>query len=114
RFDEKKPGDVVRISLFRDGNEREIEATLAAAAVQDMAPRALWTNDVFRLAVVPVEFEDVKHNSIITSNDWNDFFFSRGIYSGKSNVTGQAVSGSMADYYKEASCGALRLEGQVF
>ncbi len=114
RFDEKKPGDVVKISLFRDGEEREVEATLAAAPVQDMAPRVLWNKDTFRLAVIPVEFADVKHNPVITSNDWADFFFSLGTYSGKSNVTGQAVSGSMSDYYREVSGGGLRLEGRVF
>jgi M6 family metalloprotease-like protein len=114
RFDEKKPGDVVKISLFRNGEEREITATLAAAPAQDLAPRTIWTNNVFRLAVVPVEFADTKHNPVITSNAWADFFFSLGTYASGSNVTGQAVHGSLADYYKEVSCGRLRLEGRVF
>ena len=114
RFDEKKPGDVVKFSLFRNGEEREVEATLAPAPVQDLAPRVLWTNDTFRLAVIPVEFADTRHNPIITSNEWVDFLFSHGSYSGRSNVTDQAIYGSLADYYKEVSCGVLRLQGHVF
>ena len=114
RFDEKKPGDIVKFSLFRDGEEKEIDAALGAAPVQDQAPTGLWTNAVFRLAVIPVEFSDERHNPLITATDWQELFFSLGTYSGKSNVTGQLVYGSLADYYREVSVDRLRLEGRAF
>ncbi|MFM7148349.1 MAG: M6 family metalloprotease domain-containing protein, partial [Gemmataceae bacterium] len=78
----------------------------------DRIPR-LFTRPVYRLAVVPIEFPDVKHNSKIRTSDWEESLFSTGSYTRKS-VTGQTVHGSMNDYYREQSCGQFRVEGKCF
>ena len=69
---------------------------------------------MYRLAVICVEFPDVKHNAKIETKDWQETLFSRDTYKNKNNATGQTVYGSLADYYHEISCGALRIEGKVF
>jgi M6 family metalloprotease-like protein len=73
----------------------------------------LFRKSVYRLAVVCVEYPDVKHNQALKRADWEKALFSRNAYTGKS-PTGQRVWGSLHDYYHEQSCGALRLEGKVF
>ncbi len=40
--------------------------------------------------------------------------FSRGSYTGKMSATGQAVHGSLNDYFHEQSGGAFHIEGKVF
>lgn len=69
---------------------------------------------MYRLAVVLVEYPDVKHNERIATNEWRDFAFSTGTYSNRANATGQRVYGSMNDFYHENSVGAFGLEGRVF
>ena len=69
-----------------------------------------WKKPVYRMAVICVEFEDVKHDPKVSQEEWDKMFFSKGTYNNV-NATGQKVFGSMADYYAEASCGRLRLEG---
>ena len=120
---EKKPGDVVTLSVRRDGKDVELKATLSGDR-GGRGPRGggrggpavfpLWKKDVFRLAVICLEFSDVKHNAKVTTKDWEDAIFSRGTYKDKKNATGQSVAGSLNDYYREQSGGALRLEGKVF
>jgi M6 family metalloprotease-like protein len=77
-------------------------------------PLPIWKKGVYRLAVIPVEFPDVKHNEAIPLTEWEEMFFSTGTYAGKNNATGQPVYGSMEDYYREVSCGGLQVEGRVF
>ncbi len=72
-----------------------------------------WTKPSFRLAIVCVEYPDVKHNPVITNEAWEQALFSEGTYN-KTNVTGQAVHGSFRDYFLEQSCGYFRVEGKVF
>ena len=72
-----------------------------------------WTKPGFRLAIVGVEYPDVKHNEKISNDAWNESLFSEGTYT-KTNVTGQAVFGSFRDYFIEQSCGYFRPEGKVF
>jgi len=72
-----------------------------------------WKKDVYRLAVIPIDFTDIKHNEKITRKHWEESLFSKGTYKDKS-VTGQTVYGSMNDYYHEVSYGTLRVEGKVF
>jgi M6 family metalloprotease-like protein len=73
----------------------------------------IFKGSVFRLAVVGIEYPDVKHNPAIKLADWEKSLFSRNAYKGKS-PTGQRIYGSLNDYYLEQSCGALRVEGKVF
>jgi len=74
----------------------------------------LWKKPVYRLAVICIEFPDAKHNAKIEAKDWQETLFSRDTFKNKNNASGQAVYGSLADYYHEISCGALRIEGKVF
>ena len=113
----KKPGDVVALTLRRDGKDVELKVTLGAAPGGfrgwDDRNAGLWKKDVYRLAVVPVEYPDVKHNEKIPLKDWEESLFSSRTYTDKS-VTGQKVFGSLHDFYQEQSYGALEVEGKVF
>ncbi|MBM3494445.1 MAG: M6 family metalloprotease domain-containing protein [Armatimonadetes bacterium] len=81
----------------------------------DVAPaRNVFAKPVYALAAIPVEFADVRMNPAIPGEAWSEALFSKGTYAGKSNPTGQAVHGSMNDYYQEVSCGALSVQGKVF
>jgi M6 family metalloprotease-like protein len=117
---EKKPGDVATVVAVRGGKTEELQVTLGSdQATEDRAAGffrggSYWKKEVYRLAVIPVEFPDVKHNLRIGTMDWEESLFSRGQYSKKTSATGQPVHGSLNDYYLEQSCGAFRVEGKVF
>jgi len=114
---EKQPGESVHLSLLREGKELELDVRLAEdkGGVDPAVREArVWKKDVYRLAVIGVEYADVKHNPGISAHDWEESLFSKGTYTGKNNVTGQPVYGSMNDYYQELSCGVFRVEGKVF
>jgi M6 family metalloprotease-like protein len=72
-----------------------------------------WTKPGFRLAIICVEYPDMKHNAKITKEAWDQALFSEGTYN-KTNVTGQAVQGSFRDYFLEQSYGYFKVEGKVF
>lgn len=114
---EKRAGDVLSITYSREGREAEAKATLAEPApnpnTQTFSARNLWKKDVYRLAIIGIEYADVKHNDKITPQAWNDELFSKGTYNTE-NVTGQKVYGSLNDFYQEVSSGALRVEGKMF
>ncbi len=117
---EKKPGDVLVLTLQRGAKAEELKVTLG----EDTAGNAreagyfrggqTWKKEVYRVAVIPVEYPDVKHNAKIGLKDWEESYFSKGTYAKKTSVTGQPVHGSLNDYYQEQSYGALRAEGKVF
>lgn len=116
---EKKPGDRVRLLLQRGGKAEELKVELGADRTSDAGAGyfrggSIWRKDLYRLAVVCVEYPDVKHNPKVTTRDWQESLFSRGTYVKKTGPTGSAVHGSLNDYYQEQSCGALRVEGKVF
>ena len=117
----KRAGDVVDVMIVRDGKELTLKAKLTAEAQQpsrignspswdDRLPNA-WKKDKYRLAVIGIEYPDVKHSGKIADADWEKSLFSTGEYTGRS-ATGQRVHGSMADYYKEVSCGKFAVEGR--
>src|SRR5207253_1656394 len=68
--------------------------------------------DALQLAIVGIEFPDVKHNEKISPKDWENEFFSRKLYN-STNVTGQQVFGSVNDFYLEQSSGAVHVEGKM-
>jgi M6 family metalloprotease-like protein len=120
-----RSGDVVSLLVKRDEKEEEVRVTLSedsgrgafgfgrggqTGGWDDRLPR-VWTRPSYRLAVVGVEYPDVKHNPKITEKDWEESLFSRGTYTGTS-ATGQRVHGSMADYYDEISYGKFKVEGK--
>ncbi|MBI5708020.1 MAG: M6 family metalloprotease domain-containing protein [Armatimonadetes bacterium] len=120
---EKSPGDAVTLVVKREDKETEVKATLAvdpAAANRNQdpnqvfVPRNTWKKDVFRLAIIPIEYPDVKHNEAIKLTDWQEELFSTDTYKDKQSATGEPVHGSMNDFFRELSNGAFRVEGKVF
>lgn len=114
----KKPGDVIVLQLKRGKGELEVRATLQAdpagspraAGWDDRLPGA-WKKPAYRLAVIGIEYPDVKHNPKVADADWDTAMFSVGEYRGTS-ATGQKVHGSLADYYREISYGTFAVEGK--
>ncbi len=117
----KKPGDTVLLTLKRDGKQQALKVKLGAdqggfgkqPGSWDNRLLSIWKKDAYRLAVVCVEYPDVKHNPKIACKNWQDALFSRNTYKGAS-VTGKKVYGSLSDYYQEQSFGALKVAGKVF
>ena len=118
---EKRPGEEMVLTVRRGGQDVDIKVTLASSLADtgrqvdpgnDRRPR--FSREVYRLAVVPIEYPDVKHNVGIKSTDWEESLYSKGVYTGKTSVTGQPVYGSLNDFYQEQSCGKLRVEGKFF
>ena len=116
---EKRPGDTVKLTVRRKSKELEKSATLiaddsdSALAPEERRVLTTWKKPAFRLAVLCVEFADLKHNPRVPREEWERAYFSRDTYH-QTNATGQPVYGSMADYYQEVSCGKLCVEGRVF
>lgn len=113
----KRPGDAVKLFIKRGAEELEIRVFLGVDAAQaarpvgwdDRLPSA-WRKPTYRLAIIGVEYPDVKHNAKIADADWDASMFSVGSYRDTS-ATGQKVWGSLADYYREVSHGKLAVEG---
>ena len=121
-------GDSVSLTVSRGGKETTVTAKFRATTApmkaeeggmggfvgkggwNDRLPRA-WKKPTYNLAIIGVEYPDVKHNEKITNKDWEDSMFSLGSYTGKS-ATGQPVFGSMNDYYKELSYNTFKIEGK--
>ena len=118
---EKRPGDVVTLTVQRDGKPVEVKVTLGTADAGGPGGRGfdtrgggMWRKPGYKLALICIEYPDAKHNAKITDKDWTESMFSRDTYKDKKNATGQQVYGSLADYYHEISCGAIKVEGKVF
>ncbi|MGF1580777.1 MAG: M6 family metalloprotease domain-containing protein [Gemmataceae bacterium] len=115
----KRPGDKIKVVVRRGKKELTLDITLGSRAgrtgrgFDTRFQRRYWTKSVYRLAVIPVEFVDVKQNEKITTRDWETALFSKGEYTEES-PTGQKVFGSLNDYYQEQSYGKLKVTGKVF
>ena len=115
RLADRRPGETVTLDVRRDGRTEEIRVTLAAEPESGdgyFGGAPPWKKEVYRLAVVGVEFPDVKRNAKIEPKHWEESLFSTGTWKDRESVTGQAVHGSLNDYYREQSCGKLRVEGR--
>lgn len=115
----RRPGDTVELLLERKGKREEARVTLAAEAGRgfgngrgwDDRLASYWRKPSYRLAILGIEYPDVKHNPKIKDRDWEQSMFSLGTYTGKS-ATGETVHGSMNDYYKELSHGKFKIDGK--
>ncbi len=121
----KSAGDSVTFTVSRGAKTETVTAKLKATTTpmtdagtggkgglgwDDRLPRS-WRKPTYNLAIIGVEYPDVKHNPKVTDKDWEDSMFSLGKYTDKS-ATGQQVFGSMNDYYKELSYGTFKIEGK--
>ncbi len=124
---EKRPGDPLAVAIRRGAEELLLTPMLAAepdaarpgggaggAAGRGPLAIELWKRPVFRVAVIGIEFPDIKHNAKVSTNDWRDALLSVGTYHDKKSATGEAVHGSLNDYFLEQSASGFRLEGKVF
>ena len=110
---DRRAGDVITFNVRRDGKPAEAKVTLAARTTRRPTEPPLWKGPAFRLAVVGVEFAETAHNDKITPLELDRAFFSQDARTGK-DATGKDVRGSLADYFREQSAGAFRLEGKAF
>ncbi|MCI0641393.1 MAG: M6 family metalloprotease domain-containing protein [Gemmataceae bacterium] len=120
---ERKPGDEVAVLYRRGDKEAEINVSLAEDQGKggfgkkgggwDNRSLGAWKKNVYRLAVVAIEYPDAKHNPKVKAKDWEESLFSDKTYL-KASATGQKVFGSMNDYYQEQSFGNLRVTGKAF
>jgi len=115
----RRPGDRADLLVERDGKRVELQVILVAedtrggrggAGWDDRIPSS-WRKPTYRLAILGIEYPDVKHNAKIADKDWEESMFSLGTYTGKS-ATGETVYGSMNDYYRELSYGTFKVEGK--
>jgi M6 family metalloprotease-like protein len=126
---ERKPGDKVNLTYQRDQKDPvDKEITLIGdkgfgkggkfggpiPGGWDARTASIWKKDVYHLAVIIIEYPDVKHSETIATTDWDESLFSTGTYKDKKSATGQPVHGSVNDYYREISYGRFHLEGKVF
>ena len=115
----KKPGELVRVVVSREGKAFSLEARLDSDAPDEGGKswndldRKLFKKPVYKLAVVPIEFPDQKLNEKIKPSDWEDALFSTKKFNDK-NATGQKVYGSMNDFYAEQSDAGCKVEGKIF
>jgi M6 family metalloprotease-like protein len=126
---EKNPGDTINILVKPQGKEDEKTIAVKLVAEEpgkgfkgkggggggnwDNRANKIWKKDVYRLAIVCMEYPDVKHNDKVASTDWENALFSEKVYN-KTSVTGQKVHGSLRDYYLEQSFQKLHVEGKCF
>jgi M6 family metalloprotease-like protein len=113
------PDDEVKLTVKRGDKLEDLKVKLAADQrlpnIQDAMNRlpGYFKRDTYRLALIGVEFPDIKRNPRIRTRDWEDALFSLGSYT-KTSATSQPVYGSMNDFYREDSAGAFHVEGKMF
>lgn len=109
-----RPGQELQLVLQRASEEIEVTVELGSQSQQPTRSRTPSTRTgEYRLAIIPVEYPDQKHNPKITAEAWHESLFTEGTFRDR-NATGQRVFGSLNDYYRELSCGKFGVEGKVF
>lgn len=125
----KQPNDVVTLTLLLAEKQVEMKVRLGAegdgprrggfggrrgpgGAGWNMRRPAYWTKDNYKLAIVIIDYPDVKHNEKVPAKAWHESMFSKGTY--KKTATGQTAYGSLYDYYLEQSYGHLKISGKAF
>ena len=114
----RKPGESAVLTLLLAEKRVELRVTLGAEQPEerrgggwDARAGAYWTKEKYTIAIIGVEYPDVKHNPVITPKAWEESMFSPGY---AKSVTGQTAYGSMRDYYHEQSYGKLAVVGKAF
>ena len=120
---DKRPGDPLAVAIRRGAEELLLTPMLAAepgpaqagggagvAAGRGPLTIELWKRPVFRVAVIGIEFPDIKHNAKVRRTT-GVTLLSVGTYHDRKNTTGEAVHGSLNDYFLEQSASGFRLEG---
>ncbi len=113
---ERKPEQTVTLTLLLAEKEVDFKVQLGVESRGfggGFGRNRYWNKPVYKLAIVCIEYPDVKHNSKVPTKAWDEALFSRGTYT-KTSPTGQTVFGSLADYYHEQSYATLKVEGKVF
>ncbi len=123
----RKVGDQIQLVVKRANEELNISMKTSASGGGNEGRRGgngnngrwddrtatTFKKEAYRLAIIPIEYSDVKHNPRFALSDWERMLFSTGTYVGTS-PSGQPVHGSMNDFYREQSYGKFRVEGQAF
>lgn len=107
-----KPGDVIEFTLNREGKDMDVSVTLTEPRNRLGGAITVWREKLLKVAIVPVEFADTKHNAKVTPAELERHLFSTG-YTGR-DATDQPVFGSLNDYVREQSAGGFNLEGKAF
>jgi M6 family metalloprotease-like protein len=120
----KKPDDTLTLTLLLAEKRVELKVKLeresdpgrrvggAFGGGWNRGPR-YWTKPTFKLAIILVEYPDVKHNKDIPPEAWEKAMFSHN-HAYNKTATGQDAFGSMFDYYLEQSYGQLKIDGKAF
>ncbi len=100
-----------KFKLLLQRAETQLSVDLTAAEAPREA-RVDWRGKDFQLAVLLVEFTDVKHDARYAATDFARMLFSTGEYA--QSPDGRPTYGSMRDYYREVSYRQFDLDGKVF
>lgn len=121
---EKKPGDNLAVAVRRGGEELTLHPLLATEPARRPIGPATggpgrlvlepWKHPVFRLAIVPIEFPDIKHNQKSSLKDWEHKFLGKGGSTDKTAGAADDDSDTLNNYFREQSGGSFHLEGKVF
>ncbi len=95
-----------------DGPDRPASSFAYRAGYGPRGYNARARRDVLRIAIIGLEFPDVRHNPNIAPQDWEQAFFSTKSYV-RQSATGQSVHGSLNDFYQEQSSGTMRVGGRM-
>jgi M6 family metalloprotease-like protein len=120
---ERRPGDEIALTIRQNGKDKEIKVTLRTEGI-GFGPGPTGTSigsstvdvrnkSVVRVAVIPIEFSDIRHNPKITPAELDKAFFSQDVYTGE-NATGQKAAGSLNDYFREQSAKKVQIVGKVY
>jgi M6 family metalloprotease-like protein len=119
----RQPDDPITLTLLLAEKRVELKLRLGAEGGPaaggpgrrggwDTRGARYWTKPGYRIAIINVEYPDVKHNPKIPAKAWEEAMFSKASY--KTTATGQPAHGSLHDYYWEQSYGRLKVEGKSF
>jgi M6 family metalloprotease-like protein len=131
---EKKPGDNLAVAVRRGREELTLRALLLAepagprggaatganpgsAPIGGLGGRLAlepWKQPRFRVAIVPIEFPDIKHNPKVSLKYWEQVLLGTAYGHNLAGDKADSESGSLNDYFREQTGAGFHLEGKVF